>query len=250
VPLFQGFLRFFYTDKSNSLQTQAVARHRYDLGLDLAARIASLFTNRGKSYNNQHYDMISPAEVNEEIIELVDDQGESKGEDLRKGVRKPTLPLSRIFTRNLCLTVISYAIQEGHIAAYNTLWPSFLSDPVAIPGKDGVQLPFHFSGGLGMPIKHVAISLALVGVLGIPLQILGYSGVVKRLGLLRTWRIFLVGFPLAYLLIPYISIVPSTSSPPEARDGPLVWLMIFAAQALIIGCSTFVIPSQIVLTNK
>lgn len=164
--------------------------------------------------------------------------------------QKPTLPLRRIFTRNLCLTVISYAIQEGHIAAYNTLWPSFLRDPVAIPGKDTVQLPFHFSGGLGMPVKHVAISLALVGFLGIPLQIPGYSGVVKRLGLLKTWRIFLVGLPLAYFLIPYISVVPSTSSPPAARDGPLVWLMIFVAQALIIGCSTFVIPSQIVLTNK
>lgn len=229
-----------------------MARHRYDLGLDLSARITSLFTNhRGKSYNNHHYNVISPGDVNEEeMVELVNGQEESKVEDLRKEATKATLPLRRMFTRNLCLTILSYAIQEGHLAAHGTLWPSFLSEPVAIPGKNEVHLPFYFSGGLGMSVQHVAIALALVGVFGIPLQIFGYSGVVKRLGLLRTWRIFLVGFPLAYFLTPYISIVPSTTSPPAARDGPLVWLMVIVVQALIISSATFVVPSQMVLTNK
>lgn len=226
-----------------------MARYKYDLGLDLAARFTSLFKNRSENHNEQYYNVISSIEENQEIMENTDDEAET-GNDLPKEPRKPILPLRRMFTRNLCLTVVSYAIQEGHLAAYITLWPSFLSDPVTIPGKDEIRLPFHFSGGLGMSVKDVALSLALIGILGIPLQILGYSGVIKKFGLLRTWRVFLVGFPLAYFLIPYTSIVPSNSPPPAARDGPLVWLMIFIAQGLIIGCSTFVTPSQLVLVNK
>ncbi len=123
-----------------------------------------------------------------------------------------------MFTRNLCLTPAAHAIMEGHVAVYNTLWPSFLSDPVAAPEKAHVHLPFQFVGGLGLPARQIAISLAFAGALGIPLQIFGYSRVAKRLGMLRMWRIFLKGFPIVYLLIPYLSVIPS-SSPSACSPG-------------------------------
>jgi hypothetical protein len=188
--------------------------------------------------------------VDEESVQFMGEEVEMGPLDNQGEVKKQTLPLRRLFTRNLCLTLVAYGIMEGHVAVYNTLWPSFLSDPVAAPEDAHVRLPFGFVGGLGMPVDKVAISLAFAGILGIPLQFFGYSRVVKRFGMLKTWRVFLRGFPLAYFIIPYLSVVPSSSPRPAARDGPFVWLAIFFAQALIMCSASFAVPSQIVLTNK
>ncbi|KAH8655508.1 major facilitator superfamily domain-containing protein [Xylariales sp. PMI_506] len=243
-----AFLLAFFKLK----ETHPVACHNYDLGLDISDKIASLFTKWRKNRGDQPYSAVMQEEGTEET-----DQFLSQGEEVEmsslhdEGVKeKQKLPLRRIFTRNLCFTLAAHGILEAHYAVYNTLWPSFLSDPVADPQNNRIQLPFHFIGGLGLPASKIAISLAFAGVIGIPLQIFGYSPVVKRLGMLRTWRIFLRGFPLVYFLIPYVSIIPSSSAPPAPRDGPWVWLAIFASQTLMMCSASFVTPSQIVLTNN
>lgn len=228
-------------------QTSEEARHKYDPGLHISATVAALFTRGSKQ---QPYSVVIQQEVDEESAQFVDEEVETNPPDNQGEVKKQTLPLRRLFTRNLCLTLVSYGIMEGHVAVYNTLWPSFLSDPVATTENADVRLPFGFVGGLGMPVDKVAISLAFAGILGIPLQFFGYSRVVKRLGMLKTWRIFLRGFPFAYFIIPYLSVVPSSSPRPAARDGPFVWIAIFVAQALIMFSASFAVPSQIVLTNK
>ncbi|KAI8635623.1 major facilitator superfamily transporter [Xylariaceae sp. FL1651] len=246
-----AFLLVFFKLK----ETHAVARHKYDLGLDITARITSIFRGR-KTSKSQSYSVVTQDEVDEEGVRFLSEGGEDAEEvEMRSPgdegkVKKQILPLRRMFTRNLCLTLMAHGIMEGHVAVYNTLWPSFLSDSVAAPGDEHVQLPFHFVGGLGLPAKKIAISLAFAGLLGIPLQIFGYSRVVKWLGMLRTWRVFLRGFPLVYFVIPYLSVIPSSSPRPAPRDGLLVWLAIFAAQTLMMCSASFAVPSQIVLTNN
>ncbi|KAI1311778.1 major facilitator superfamily domain-containing protein [Xylaria venustula] len=238
-----AFLCVFFKLK----ETHEEARHRYDPGLHISAKVAALFKRGSKK---QSYSVVTQQEVDEESIQFVSEDVEMSPLDGQGEVKKQKLPLRRLFTKNLCLTLIAYGIMEGHVAVYNTLWPSFLSDPVAAPEDAHVHLPFKFVGGLGMPVDKVAISLAFAGILGIPLQFFGYSRVVKRLGMLKTWRVFLRGFPLTYFFIPYLSVVPSTSPRPAPRDGPLVWIAIFFAQALMMFSASFAVPSQIVLTNN
>ncbi|KAI0548954.1 major facilitator superfamily domain-containing protein [Xylaria curta] len=240
---FLAFLFVFFKLK----ETHEQARHKYDPGLHISARVAALFTRGSKQ---QPYSVITQEETDEESVQFVGEDVEMSPLDDQREVKKQILPLRRLFTRNLCFTLVAYGIMEGHVAVYNTLWPSFLSDPVATPENAHVRLPFGFVGGLGMPVNNVAISLAFAGILGIPLQFFGYSRVVKRLGMLRTWRVFLRGFPLAYFMIPYLSVVPSSSPRPSPRDGPFVWIAIFFAQALIMFSASFAVPSQIVLTNN
>ncbi|OTA98014.1 hypothetical protein M426DRAFT_326315 [Hypoxylon sp. CI-4A] len=243
-----AFLLVFFKLK----ETHAVARNNYDLGLDITSRIASLFSLWRQNSHHQSHSVVAQEEADGERDQLLshEEEIETRLPRNRDEVKARKLPLRRMFTRNLCLTLIAHGIMEGHVAVYNTLWPSFLSDPVANPDKDQIQLPFRFIGGLGLPAKRIAITLAFAGVLGIPLQIFGYSRVVKRLGMMRTWRVFLRGFPLVYFVIPYLSIVPSSSPRPAPRDGPLVWIAIFAAQALMMCSASFAVPSQIVLTNN
>ncbi|KAI0476644.1 major facilitator superfamily domain-containing protein [Xylaria cf. heliscus] len=239
---FIAFLLVFFKLK----ETHEEARHKYDPGLHISDKVAALFTKASKQ---QPYTLITQQDVDEESVQFGSEEVETSLNN-QEEVKKQTLPLRRLFTRNVCFTLVSYGIMEGHVSVYNTLWPSFLSDPVATTEDAHVRLPFGFVGGLGLPVDKVAISLAFAGILGIPLQFFGYSRVVKRLGMLKTWRIFLGGFPLAYFIIPYLSIVPSSSPRPSARDGPFVWIAIFFAQALIMCSASFAVPSQIVLTNN
>ncbi|KAI1176851.1 major facilitator superfamily domain-containing protein [Nemania sp. FL0916] len=238
-----AFLFVFFKLK----ETHEEARHKYDPGLHISSTIAALCR---RSPKQQPYSVVTQQEMDEESVQFVGEEVEMDSLNEQKEVKKQTLPLRRLFTRNLCLTLAAYGIMEGHVAVYNTLWPSFLSDPVAAPQDAHVQLPFRFVGGLGMPVDKVAISLAFAGILGIPLQFFGYSRVIKRLGMLKTWRTFLRGFPLVYFVIPYLSVVPSSSPRPAPRDGFWVWAAIFFAQALMMFSASFAVPSQIVLTNN
>lgn len=154
------------------------------------------------------------------------------------------LPLRRLFTPNLCLTIICQGLLEGHLTAYNTLWASFLSAPVA------VHQVGRFSGGLGMKVGSIAISLATIGLVGLPFQIFVYPLASKRIGTLKLWRVFLFGFPLAYFIIPFLLVVPTRSLPPAAKDGPAVWALVGLVQTAMVFSSTFVVPAQLFLTNR
>ncbi|KAH9906664.1 MFS general substrate transporter [Xylariomycetidae sp. FL2044] len=246
LTVLTAFLLVFFKLK----ETHAVARHKYDLGLDISKRIGFLISKCLRNSKGRPYSTFAPDGEGEERAPLLSEAEQPRLTNRRGEAGSQILPLRRMFTKNLCLTLLAHGIMEGHVSVYNTLWPSTLGDPVADPETARIRLPFHFVGGLGMPARNVAISLAFAGVVAIPLQLLGYPPVVKRLGMLRAWRLFLRGFPLVYFLIPYLSVVPSNTLRPATRDGPYVWLAIFAAQALMMSTTTFAVPSQIVLTNN
>ncbi|KAI9150091.1 Major facilitator superfamily multidrug transporter mfsB [Paramyrothecium foliicola] len=244
-----AFLLVFFT----LVETHNEACHNYDLGLDIASRIRNFYRKSSTKVlrDQENSTTTEGGAILETEPFLSGDVGARPSANRTESVTlNRRLPWRKMFTRNLCLTLAAQGIMEGHFAVYNTLWPSFLSDPVASPKEHNIRLPFHFVGGLGMPARMVAISLAFSGILGIPLQIFGYSPVVTRLGMLRAYRIFLRGYPLVYFLIPYLSLVPSNTPRPAHRDGPLVWLAIFGAQIVMMSSVSYSLPTQIALTNK
>ncbi|KAL2128049.1 hypothetical protein VTI74DRAFT_9779 [Chaetomium olivicolor] len=92
--------------------------------------------------------------------------------------------------------------------------------------------------------------MAVLGIIGIALQIVVYPPLSARLGTLGSFRVFLLLFPFVYILVPYLSLVPSASPPPHAKDGILVWIAIVAVISLqVIGC-TFALPAQTILVNN
>lgn len=152
------------------------------------------------------------------------------------------LPLRRIMTKNLCLMLLTAAIQEGHTAAYTSLWPSFLSDPVvANPYTDA--LPFRFSGGAGLAPSDIAITLSVVGAMALPVQFLIYPRISQRLGTMRTWRLFMRGFPLVYILVPYVAVMARALG----NHSPATWTFIILVQVLLMVCASFLTPSQLIL---
>jgi hypothetical protein len=168
---------------------------------------------------------------------------------------KYKLPFRRIFTRNVISTLIAHALLGIHMGTFNNLWFVFLSTPVADPAHPPPRqlpqkLPFVFTGGLGMPPAHVGFAMAILGAIGINMQLFVYPLVNARIGTLRSWRIFLCLFPLAYFCVPFLSLIPSASPPPHEKDGILVWVSICAVLLIQVVGRTFALPAMTILVNN
>lgn len=167
------------------------------------------------------------------------------------------LPFRRIFTPNVVSTLTASFLLAFHVGTFNSLWFVFLSTPVYDPAKPAEspnalprRLPFVFTGGLGLRPREVGMAMSILGVLGIGLQLGVYPWLSARLGTVRSWRLFLLSFPLAYFWAPYLSLVPSTSPPPNPKDGAAVWVAIAGVLALQVVGRTFALPAQTILVNN
>ena len=174
------------------------------------------------------------------------------------------LPFRRLFTKNVTLTLLAQSIFAFHMGSFNSLWFVFLSTPVydpaqaPAPGSPAAKaahyltrkLPFVFTGGIGLPPREVGMAMAILGCFGIFMQILLYPTVSARLGLVRSWRIFLCCFPLTYFAVPFLSLVPSLSPPPHAKDGAGIWIALSVLLFCHVTGRTFALPAQTILVNN
>lgn len=157
-----------------------------------------------------------------------------------------TLPFRRIFTPNVLSTLLSHFLLGIHLGAFNNLWYLFLSTPVSTTSASGLA----FTGGLGMPPSHVGMAMAILGVLGICFQLLFYPKIQAYLGLLKSFRIFLLFFILAYSLVPFLALVPSTTPAPQEKTGVLVWAAITLVLLTQVTGRTMVLPAIGILVNN
>lgn len=86
--------------------------------------------------------------------------------------------------------------------------------------------------------------------MGITSQLLVYPRVTTKLGTLRSFRIFLVCFPIAYTLAPYLAVIPSSTDAPLAASGFKVWLGIVGVLAVQMAGRTFALPATAILVNN
>ncbi|KAK4191166.1 major facilitator superfamily domain-containing protein [Podospora australis] len=232
----------------------------HDKGLELGRKLITWF-NKGKS--RVSYRRLATEEDPATDGENSRSTGEAfiPGNKLMptQGRRKYTqrLAFRRIFTPNVVCTLAASSLLAFHVGTFNSLWFIFLSTPVYDPAKgaespDAPQrkLPFIFTGGLGLHPREVGMAMAILGVLGIGLQIVVYPWLSTRLGTIRSWRLFLLFFPFTYFLVPYLSIVPSSAPPPEPKDGVVVWLAIAGVLCFHVVGRTFALPAQTILVNN
>ncbi|KAL2187071.1 MFS general substrate transporter [Thermothelomyces heterothallicus CBS 203.75] len=170
------------------------------------------------------------------------------------------LAFRRIFTANVLWTLTANFLLAFHLGTFNSLWFVFLSTPVYNPAAEGGgqasdaslerRSPFVFTGGLGLRPPEVGMAMAILGVIGIGLQLGVYPRLSARLGTVGSWRLFLSFFPLTYFLVPYLSLVPSVSPPPHAKDGVMIWAAIVVVLFFQVVGRTFALPAQTILVNN
>ncbi|PSR97619.1 major facilitator superfamily domain-containing protein [Coniella lustricola] len=173
------------------------------------------------------------------------------------GKRRPRytqrLAFRRIFTRNVCVTVLTHSLLGFHVGTFNSLWFVFLSTPVYDPNSSSTphrHLPFIFTGGLGLPPAKVGLAMSILGIIGITLQLFVYPALSARLGTVNCLRLFLLCFPVAYALLPFLALVPSTSPSPAPKSGLLVWMAIATVLWFQVVGRTFALPSSTILVNN
>ncbi|CUS13308.1 unnamed protein product [Tuber aestivum] len=164
--------------------------------------------------------------------------------------KPPTRPaLREIFTRNIVFTLIAFATLPLHSETFMHLWGIFLSTPRSLTPHPSSL--FTFTGGLGLPANQVGMAMSYLGAIGILMQLLLYPPLQAKLGLLRSFRVSYMIFPIVYFLTPFLARVPSTSPPEQAASGWLVWASIAVVLLLQVTARTFAFPgSVILLTNS
>ncbi|GES59306.1 MFS general substrate transporter [Aspergillus terreus] len=178
--------------------------------------------------------------------------------ELEEKAAKPTrhariLPFRRLWTKNVLCTLLAQAFFDFQMGAFNNLWLLFLSTPrydPNDPASPARNLPFIFTGGLGMLPQSVGFATAILGVIGMLLQFTIYPTINGRLGTAKSYQYFLTLFPLAYAFAPYIALAPSSTPPPGQANGFWVWFSIIVVLFLQVTARTFTLPTSIILLNN
>lgn len=245
-------------------ETLPSLRDKEDFGSMCGRKIANTFRLlSGRHRSSKHaYAVISDRGGS---LDIQDHGSTEETDQMEPAITKPAkkggvhykqkLPFRRIFTYNVTCTLIAHFLLGFHLGGFNNLWFVFLSTPVADPKHPNPpdykrRLPFIFTGGLGMPPRDVGIAMAILGFIGINMQIFVYPRIQARLGVLRSWRVFLLFFPISYTLVPFLSLVPSTTPPPAEKDGIIVWLSICGVLLVQVIARTFALPAMAILVNN
>ncbi|KAF2825276.1 MFS general substrate transporter [Ophiobolus disseminans] len=170
-------------------------------------------------------------------------------------IPRQILPFRRIWTSSLTTTLFAHGLLAMHVGGFNSLWFIYLSTPRYDPLKPHPPdyKPhgfFHFTGGLALPPPRIGLALAILGVIGITLQIFIYPNLSHRLGTAKSYRIFLALFPVTYALAPFLSRVPSSAQPPAGVSGPFIWLAITVVLFIQVLARTFALPCTTILINN
>jgi hypothetical protein len=238
-----------YTQLQETLESK---RDEPDFGITLGKAAVRFFRKIFRKQGHGDYALVGDEQS--DLGTAGEDTPRTSESNKKKPKVRRRLPFRRIFTQNVFFTVASQCILGFHVATYQGLSYVFFSTPRFNPNdnpKGFVQrLPFSFTGGLGMPPYQVGMAMSILGMIGISMQLFVYPRVQGRLGVIRSYRVFIMCFPIAYSLAPFLSLVPSSNPPPHASSGPLIWIALSCVMFIQVSARTFALPAAIILINN
>lgn len=244
-------------------ETHEDKRQRRDFGLELGARLLNLRAVFRGEENFDEKDAMMKGEYR--ILRDFDDERESSDNSsigssptllplldtteqsvtieprlLEAGVERNHFSpsLTAAFTRQVITVIVSYGLLAFHTISAEQLLPVMLSLPLS---AEPIHLPLFFTGGFELPTKTIGIILSGQGLVQTISLLVIFPMVSKKIGSVATYRIAVLTYPLFYILVPYLSVLPQTIRMP-ALCVIIVWKV--TAQALALP------PIQILLANS
>lgn len=151
-------------------------------------------------------------------------------------------PFRAVLTRNVLLTLTSHHLLALHVSTFNAL--IFLLLPAPHNANQDAHFPtLHFTGGLGLSQSRVGLAMAIIGIIGLPLQILVYPPTTTRMGTLPSYRLFLPFSILAYTALPFLVLL---STHPTWR----IWVLLSTVLASQVLSRTFALTGTVILVNN
>ncbi|KAK1854855.1 MFS multidrug transporter [Colletotrichum chrysophilum] len=208
-------------------ETHVALRDSRDRGREIGRYISScLKTKEGVEYTRLDQDLLSDRPVGRVA-------GRTHTEASSEAPRS-------IFTHQVLLTLSQNFLCTLHTSAYNAML--FIILPLARSKNVDKHLPFRFTGGLGLTSQQVGFANTIIGIVGLPLQILLFPPVSGKLGATSSYRLFLPFSLLAYTAIPFLSLLPG--------KGDIFWVCLAAVLSSQVLSRTFVGPATILLVNE
>jgi hypothetical protein len=96
-----------------------------------------------------------------------------------------------------------------------------------------------------MSARQAGLATSIIGLVGVPLQLLFYPRIQERLGTIMSYKIYSGLFPISYALIPFIPFTQSNSN----GNGMLTWFCITFVLILHTTGRVVAIPATISLVN-
>lgn len=225
------------------IQTHPSRQHVSDRGRQLGKKIYNLIRGHGHRRNSSYqYTQINDMD-GAASLDL-----EERPRTASTTVSNPTTPSTpspkpTLWTKNVLLTLINGFLVGLHIGTFNQLVYIFLPAPRVTPPQRPSDGPFHFTGGLGLNPQRVGTVSAIIGCIGLPLQILLYPRIHAILGTMRAFRAFLPFSILCYTAMPFLVFIPASSP-------TLLWPAIALVVASQVLSRTFVLPASVILINN
>jgi hypothetical protein len=115
---------------------------------------------------------------------------------------------------------------DSHTISAEQLLPVLFSLPES---HETPHLPFQFTGGFALPTKVIGFILSTQGFIQMFATLFVFPFVNRKIGSLATFRLVILSYPILYLMVPYLTLVPTTLRMP-CIYFVLVWKV--TAQAL------------------
>jgi hypothetical protein len=113
-------------------------------------------------------------------------------------------------TREVLMLTLALSIYTYHSMCYDHLLPIFYQDRAASDLAIASANPLHIRGGLGLATKDVGLIMSVNGVIALFIQAVVFPFVAERLGTWRTFVFVTVLHPVAFFIVPYLALLPST----------------------------------------
>ncbi|KAI0388003.1 MFS general substrate transporter [Hypomontagnella monticulosa] len=149
----------------------------------------------------------------------------------------------KAFNFTIIMVTIALVLVSYHQMAFCTLLPTHLLDkPASPPGE------IDLIGGLGYTVHDVGVYLSVNGILGLLIQAIIFPIFVDKVGVWKSFVINIIFYPLAYMVMPFLSVLPSVLVSPGIYLS-LIMQSFFGI--IVIPCALILIkdatPSPLVL---
>ncbi|KAI9704005.1 MAG: hypothetical protein M1820_005626 [Bogoriella megaspora] len=116
---------------------------------------------------------------------------------------------TKVFSKRVMMLIGALGIFTYHSMTYDHLLPIFFQDKkVEEYSSSSIS---SLAGGLGMSTQQVGVILSVNGLIALFIQAVIFPWVAAWLGVWKTFIMVTIGHPIAYFIVPYITVLPPNS---------------------------------------
>lgn len=161
----------------------------------------------------------------------------------------PPPSYSEVLNRQAVLNLVVYTLLALHNMGFDQLLPVYMQYPPLKSKTEASAMtiltsnnPLKFAGGFGLDHFRIGLIVTAYAIVGMLIQFFLFPPIARRFGVLNCLKACAIAFPIAYFIIPFTALLPTTKS----QVG-----CCFAVMMIKCVCSIFAFPcSTILLTNS